>query len=944
MMCLLARPNLLRVYRVATLVALAALVHFQSRWFEAQRGKAISIRTARKYFPTANRLQLRDAERGLSYVVDSHGETLGLLLTTSPQADHIIGYSGPSDVLIALDRNGAIAGLELLRSGDTPEHVGKVTHDHDFFRRFIGWKPNEAPAPKVEGVAGATLTSYAIAEAIQQRLVGAAPSLRFPEPVTLDEVRGLFTNATQIVGDGQKFRVLDARRQVVGYALRTSPQADNVAGYRGPTEALVALAPDARTVTAVKIRTSYDTASYVDSVRNDDYYLKLFRGRTLEQLAAMDFKKEKIEGVSGATQTSFAVAEGLMRRAASVLKLRDRVAAWKPRPRDWGLAGVVAGACVMAFTPLRGKRVIRIAWQLVLIIYVGFINSDLLSLSLFGGWMTSSVALKTAPGLVLLAAGALLVPLFSRRQLYCHHICPHGAAQEWIGTWRRRFRKGQCSENRHALPPHPGLLPQGEGTTLTAMSSVFRCWLRFDFKKSKTVVALNPVPPRAEGEGRGEGKSGANIQMLQKNSFRGKIFALLPPALLAFAVVVTLIGWRFDLSNIEPFDAWSWRAAGWATITIAGVGLAASIFIPQAYCRFACPTGALLGFIRSTGSADHWGRRDWVALAFTSIAFLTVAATRALPKHEADPELATFSGRTMGTTWTVKIRDEVADPIAIGSAITNKFEWAEQMTSHWRTNTELSQFNRSDETNAVFVPWPVLTLVRRSEEISRATDGAFDITVGPLVQLWGFGPPPRRTNAPSDAEINALLPALGWQKLHVVDGALQKEHPALGIDLSAIAPGWAIDQIAELLTLRGYTNYLIESGGELRASGVWKIAIEHPTRSVTLANESIGTSGTYRQNHQVGSSEYSHLIDPRTGRPITHNTVSVSVIHTNCTQADAWGAALNVLGVERGLPLAEQLGLAAQFVTQKENGALELRTSKRWSGLGTRVGQPKHLE
>jgi thiamine biosynthesis lipoprotein len=476
------------------------------------------------------------------------------------------------------------------------------------------------------------------------------------------------------------------------------------------------------------------------------------------------------------------------------------------------------------------------------------------------------------------------------------------------------------------------------------MSSVFRRWLRFDFKKSKTIVALNPVPPRAEGEGRGEGKSGANIQVLQKNSFRGKVLALLPPALLAFAVVVTLVGWRFDLSNIEPFDAWSWRAAGWATITIAGVGLAASIFIPQAYCRFACPTGALLGFIRSTGSADHWGRRDWVALAFTSIAFLTVAATRALPKHEADPELATFSGRTMGTTWTVKIRDEVADPIAIGSAITNKFEWAEQMTSHWRTNTELSQFNRSDETNAVFVPWPVLTLVRRSEEISRATDGAFDITVGPLVQLWGFGPPPRRTNAPSDAEINALLPALGWQKLHVVDGALQKEHPALGIDLSAIAPGWAIDQIAELLTLRGYTNYLIESGGELRASGVWKIAIEHPTRSVTLANESIGTSGTYRQNHQVGSSEYSHLIDPRTGRPITHNTVSVSVIHTNCTQADAWGAALNVLGVERGLPLAEQLGLAAQFVTQKENGALELRTSKRWSGLGTRVGQPKHLE
>jgi thiamine biosynthesis lipoprotein ApbE/Na+-translocating ferredoxin:NAD+ oxidoreductase RnfG subunit len=840
---------------------------------EAQRGRTISIRTARKYFPTANRLQLRDPERGLNYVVDAHGETLGLLLTTSPHTDNIIGYSGPSDVLIALDKNGAITGLELLRSGDTHEHVEKVASDKNFFRRFVGWKPNESPPLKIEGVAGATLTSYAIAEAIQQRLVGAAPSLRFPEPVTLNEVRALFTNATQIASDGQKFRVSDARKQLLGYALRTSPQADNVGGYRGPTEALVALAPDARTVTGVRIRSSYDTASYVDSVRNDDYYLKLFQGRTLEQLAAMDFKKEKIEGVSGATQTSFAVAEGLKRRAAAELKLRDRVTAWKPRPRDWGLAGVVAGACVLAFTPLRGKRLVRIGWQLLLIVYVGIINSDLLSLSLFNGWMTSSVALRAAPGLVFLATAALLVPLFSRRQLYCHHICPHGAAQELLGSWRRRAapRSGNSGECRRVF---------GKSAAL--------------FRNAATVLSL------------------------------------LPFALLAFALIVASIGWRFDLANIEPFDAWSWRAAGWATITIAAVGLVGSIFIPQAYCRFGCPTGALLGFIRSTGSGDRFGRRDWAALLLIGFALATAGITRALPKHEPAPEIRTFTGRTMGTTWTVKIRDEVADPVAISSAISNKFEWCEQMTSHWRTNTELSQFNRSEETNAVFVPWPVLTLVRWSQEISRATDGAFDITVGPLVQLWGFGPPPRRTNAPSDAEIAALLPAAGWQKLHVVEGALQKDHPALGIDLSAIAPGWANDQIAELLPLRGYTNFLVESGGELRASGAWPIAIEHPTRSVILTNRSIGTSGTYRQNHKIGSVEYSHLIDPHTGRPVTHSTISVSVIHTNCAQADAWGAALNVMGIEKGLALAERLGLAAQFVVQKENGSLEVRSSSRW--------------
>src|ERR1041384_929082 len=119
---LFTTPNLLRLYRVAVLVAMAWLIHSQARWFEGQRGRPISVRTARNYFPMATRVQLRDPERGLNYAVNVHGETLGLLLTTSPQTDNIVGYSGPSDILIALEKNGAIVGVELLRSGDTQEH------------------------------------------------------------------------------------------------------------------------------------------------------------------------------------------------------------------------------------------------------------------------------------------------------------------------------------------------------------------------------------------------------------------------------------------------------------------------------------------------------------------------------------------------------------------------------------------------------------------------------------------------------------------------------------------------------------------------------------------------------------------------------------------------------------------------------------------------------
>src|SRR6185369_7666706 len=662
MLQVLKSPLVLRLYRAGVLLVILVLVRQQARWREAQHGSTFSIRQARKFFPAANRVQLRDTARGLHFVTDARGDTIGCLLTTSPQSDSIIGYSGPNNLLVALDARGAIAGLELLSSGDTEEHVQKVKRDPGFLRTFIGWRPSEAPPPKIQGVSGATLTSYAIAESIQQRLAGAAPSLRFPEPVTLDEVRLLFTNAARVVPDRARLRALDTSGRLLGFAVRTSPQADNVSGYRGPTECLVALGPDGRTITGV--RKSYDTDSYVDQIRKAEPFLQRFVGRSIEELAAFEFSKEKIEGVSGATQTARAVAGGLQRSLAAELKAQAPAPGWKPKLRDWALAGVVAGALLMAFTSLRGHRWIRIAWQLLLVGYVGLANHDLLSLALLAGWAANGVALKAAPGLVLLAAAALLVPWSTRRQLYCHQICPHGAAQQLL-LLRRRW-----------TPP------------------------------AKLAQALENIPG----------------------------------VLLAFALLALLLGWQVNLAALEPFDAWVWSTAGVATLVIAGVGLAASLFVPQAYCRFGCPTGALLNFIRSAGSAEHWGRRDWTALALVAAGLMAVVGVRAWPRSQPEPELLTLRGRTMGTTWSVKIRDEIADPAVLEKTIAGEFEWAESLTSHWRTNTDLSEFNRTATTNAMPVPWPVLTLARWSAEISRATDGVFDVTVGPLVRLWGFGP------------------------------------------------------------------------------------------------------------------------------------------------------------------------------------------------------------
>src|SRR5438477_80234 len=400
---------LLRLYRAGLLVTILILIHQQGRWFTAQRATRISLLQARNFFPAANRIQLRDPERGLYFVTDARSDVVGCLLMTSPQTDNIIGYSGPNNVLIALDSRGVIAGLELLRSGDTQEHVEKVRRAPRGLSRFIGWKPGEGPPPRVEGVSCATLTSLAIAEAIQQRLAGAAPSLRFPEPVTLAEVQELFPKASRLATDRLRVRVLDGSEHVLGYALRTSPQADNVSGYRGPTECLVALAPDGRTVLGVRLRRSYDTESYVDQVRRAEPFLRMFVGRSVEELAALEAPtREKVEGISGATQTARGIVEGVRRRFEADLKAGDGVNRWRPKPRDWALAGVVGGALLMSFTSLRGHRWVRVGWQLLLVGYVGLANHDLLSLALFGGWAAGGIAFKAAPGLVLLAGAALL--------------------------------------------------------------------------------------------------------------------------------------------------------------------------------------------------------------------------------------------------------------------------------------------------------------------------------------------------------------------------------------------------------------------------------------------------------------------------------------------------------------------------------------------------------
>jgi thiamine biosynthesis lipoprotein len=302
-----------------------------------------------------------------------------------------------------------------------------------------------------------------------------------------------------------------------------------------------------------------------------------------------------------------------------------------------------------------------------------------------------------------------------------------------------------------------------------------------------------------------------------------------------------------------------------------------------------------------------------------------------------------YSGATMGTTFNVKVvvaaDEEPAD--GLPQRLQHTLDTIEEQTSTYMRDSELSQFNQNASTDWVTVSQQLCYLVEQSLKISRETGGAFDITVGSLVNLWGFGPKGSRDKPPGDAEINALLSGVGFDELQVdcEVPALRKAHAGLYVDLSGWAKGFAADNLAEILIGSGFDNFLVEVGGELRvqghnaSGGEWRIAIEKPSGSgrdiqsvVNISNTGMATSGDYRNFFEYEGSRYSHTIDPRSGWPVTHQLASVTVFHESAATADAMATALLVLGPEDGLALATELGIEAIFVVRGPQG-LETFTS-----------------
>jgi uncharacterized protein with FMN-binding domain len=566
------RPIGVHLLRVAIFGALLVLIHrAHQRRIDAAAAATVEpvpLASAQLDFPTAAAVQLDN--QGTTLVTDAAGTRIGTLVQTSPQADRIIGFSGPTNVLIGFDPDDRITAVRIRSTRDTQEHAERVALDTNFLASYVGRTRTEAAAGiPVDAVAGATLTSLAIAESIPVRLGGQARSLRFPESLETADVRPLFPTAKSLTADPERpslWTVADEAGRRIGCVVRGSPAIDNIVGYQGPTDLIIGLsvpaegdeAPvqmSAAEIVGVRLGRSFDNEPYVGYVLDDRYFFKTFTAGTLSELARLDLQAAHVEGVSGATMTSLAVAEGLVAAAREQIMAEDRLAAahesdrLRLSQRDVGTIGVTLAGVLLALSRWRGRRWIRVPFLVGLVAYLGFVNGDLVSQALLVGWTRNGVPWRRMAGPLVLVAAALLLPILTRHNVYCSHLCPHGAVQQLLSLrLRRQWRPGR---------------------RLT----------------------------------------------------RGLHFV--PGLLMAWVAFVALTGIAADLVDIEPFDAYVPSIAGWPTIALFAIGLVASLFSSMAYCQYGCPTGALLSWLRRHSRRDQLNLGDALLAAACVLAGFT---------------------------------------------------------------------------------------------------------------------------------------------------------------------------------------------------------------------------------------------------------------------------------------------------------------------------------
>ena len=299
------------------------------------------------------------------------------------------------------------------------------------------------------------------------------------------------------------------------------------------------------------------------------------------------------------------------------------------------------------------------------------------------------------------------------------------------------------------------------------------------------------------------------------------------------------------------------------------------------------------------------------------------------------PEIIKISGSKMGTSYHVTIVADQPAPADLAKQIEQTLDRVDQSMSTYKVDSEISQFNQLDVGQRLVISDDFDQVLRITRKVWQKSGGTLDPTVGPLVDIWGFGPTFTGDVVPSDSAIQRSLASIGFDAVNrTVNNQqilLSKSRP-LRLDLSAVAKGYAVDLVADLLEMNALPDYLVEVGGETRVSGLnpegdpWRLAIESPSLTEAVAQVlnleagAVATSGDYRNYFERDGVRYSHTIDPRSGRPTTHSVASVTVVADTCAEADAWATALMVMNSDQAVDLANELKIPVYIVARQDKG------------------------
>lgn len=326
-----------------------------------------------------------------------------------------------------------------------------------------------------------------------------------------------------------------------------------------------------------------------------------------------------------------------------------------------------------------------------------------------------------------------------------------------------------------------------------------------------------------------------------------------------------------------------------------------------------------------------------------SLLLLFLTLSGCFPSNDTMRNEVLLQGKTMGTTYHIKVivDQNVVDTKELQQKIDTELKQLNREMSTYIPDSELSLINQSTELTPTKVSIGLARVVQEAIRLGHLSGGKLDVTVGPLVNLWGFGPEYQPETVPTAEVLAATRKRIGLNNLSLVEGKLTKSIPDLYIDLSTIAKGYGVDIVAELIEKEGIHNYLVEIGGEMRLKGfkhtgeLWHVAIEKPISTeravqqiIVPKDNAVATSGDYRNYYEVDGQRFSHIIDPDTGKPINHKLVSVTVIHPSSMTADGLSTAMMVMGEEKALAFAKQHQLAAYIIAKTENGFVEQSTEK----------------